>query len=140
MITDPMILADVRQQWQVVLKLAKGERSYFTEGVQITETWPKEAFNLPFLLAYAVLDQVLSHLKDQGAFPCPPNEWRLFNKLEASKHYLPWQNYGLIDLGRKARNDLAHEAKVLGKADCKTIIKAVEMELVAWAILPAAVH
>ena len=53
----------------------------------------------------------------------------------ASQKLLPWQNYDLVDNGRVARNDLAHEAKLSSKADCLRFINAIEAELKAWGII-----
>jgi len=104
------------------------------DGV-INETPPEDFYNLPFLLAYAVLDQVLDELMDQGVFQCVQKRPFLGDKMVVSRNRLPWLDYDLVDLGRKARNDLAHEAKLLGKSQCFAFIDAIEAELKAWGIL-----
>ncbi len=99
----------------------------------INETRPEDSYNLPLVLAYAVLDRVLRELRDQGAFTC--NTWKLGAKMAASQNVLPWQDYHLVDNGRVARNYLAHKAKLLSKADCLQFIDAIESELTAWNIV-----
>lgn len=59
----------------------------------------------------------------------------LKEKMEASKDALPWQNYSTVDLGREARNNLAHEGILLDKENCFTYINAIEIELKAWGII-----
>ena len=102
-------------------------------GIMINETRPEDSYNLPLILAYAVLDQVLSELRDQGEFTC--KAWQLGKKMPASQNALPWQDYDLVKSGKNARNDLAHEAKLLGKTDCLRFIHAIGFELKAWGIV-----
>ena len=105
-------------------------------GAIINETPPSESYNLPFVLAYAVLDQVLAELINQGTFQCAGKEpLPLGTKMEASKNAVPWQDYDKIKNGKKDRNDLAHEAKLLNKDKCFEYIDAIETELKAWGVL-----
>ncbi len=55
--------------------------------------------------------------------------------MAASQNALPWQDYELINNGRDARNALAHQAKLLSKADCLRFIDAIESELKAWGVV-----
>ena len=89
--------------------------------------------NLPLVLAYAVLDQVLNELRDQGTFTSQTQ--KMGDKMNASRKALPWQDYKSVDDGREARNNLAHEAQLVSKADCLRFIDAIEAELKAWSIL-----
>ena len=94
---------------------------------------PDTFWNLPFLLAYSVLDEVLTVLRDQGEFQC--KSWMLGAKIAASQAHLPWQDYDLVDEGRDARNGLAHQAVIVPKKKCFAYIDAIEAELLAWAVL-----
>ncbi len=102
-------------------------------GFVIDEQRPEDSYNLPFVLAYAVLDQVLNELRTQGAFTCKTR--KLGDKMTASQNVLPWQDYDLVNNGRVARNDLAHEAQLLSKVDCLRFIDAIESELKTWGIV-----
>jgi hypothetical protein len=135
MIHDPKTKSEISQDWCVVRTLCgSSHRQYVSwSGSVINESRPEEAFNLPLVLAYAVLDQVLSELCDQGAFTC--KKWQLKEKMTASKNVLPWQDYKSVDSGRCARNVLAHEAKLQNKSDCLRYVDAIEAELRAWAII-----
>jgi hypothetical protein len=93
-------------------------------GVFIAETPPDEIYNLPLILAYAVLDQVLNELMCQGSFSPPVNKKgatiripALGVKMAASKAGLQWMDYDLVAEGKNARNQLAHEAMLLSRAD-----------------------
>jgi hypothetical protein len=94
---------------------------------------PDDSYSLPFLLAVATLDQVLSELIAQGEFSC--KSWMLGPKMEASCASLPWQDYAIIDQAKDERNRLAHEGILLGKADCLRYIKAIEYELKSLSII-----
>jgi hypothetical protein len=126
--------AEVARDWAAVTTLCAGShRQSQTEGgLFINESPPESFYNLPFVLAYAILDQVLANLIDQGAISCHTKRPMLGEKMEASKSVIPWQNYALVDAGKTARNELAHKAKLLGKAACFEYIGAIEKELRAW--------
>ena len=114
---------------------ANATRTHVLVGGYFTSTPPENFFNLPFMLAFAVLDQVLSNLIDQGTIQCPGRSPLLGQKMAASQGVLPWQNYAYVEAGKTARNALAHDAVLLGDADCRGFIEAIELELRAWRIL-----
>lgn len=64
MIRDPQARSEIAQEWTAVRKLcASSHRQWRSSGGSfIIETPPESLYNLPFLLAYAVLDQVLGEL------------------------------------------------------------------------------
>jgi hypothetical protein len=136
MINDPAVLLDIVRQWSALRSLCRSShRSGMVGRVFVNETPPEELYNLPFVLAYAVLDQVLDELVDQGAFPRPSGKPTLAAKATASRTHLPWVNYGSVDAGRIARNEVAHEAKLRGKTECLGFVDDIERELKAWGIL-----
>lgn len=143
MITDRKALASIVQKWESVRVVQAGlSRQWFVEGVQVCEEAPDEAYNLPFVLAYAVLDEVLKELRDQGVFVCrgwkrkhrDPSLGRMMED-SRSRSSLLWQDYGLVFKGKEERNRLAHGAKLARKADCLAYIDAIEAELKAWKIV-----
>jgi hypothetical protein len=99
----------------------------------MNETPPESFYNLPLVLAYAILDEVLSALIAQGVFAC--RDWKLGSKMVASKTKLAWQNYLLVDSGKTARNELAHRATLVERAHCLQFIEAIEVELRAWGVI-----
>ena len=100
----------------------------------INETPPDSFYHLPFLLAYAVLDQVLGELVHQGSIPCQGRCHLLGAKMAVSKSVLRWQDYALVENGRTVRNMLAHEAMLIDSKQCFRFIDAIEVELKAWGI------
>lgn len=134
MIIDQAALAEIRQDWVAVRKLSSIVLfSRVTPSGWIQENRQDEAFNLPLLLAYSVLERVLSELRGKAKFQSPTD--KLGPMMKASKQNLPWVDFSLIDQGRLARNALAHEAKLVSKHDCLRFIEAIEIELKAWASL-----
>ena len=135
MLKDPTKTAEIVQSWKAVQDLcARGNRGHFGAGF-FSVPFITGFYNLPFVLAYAVLDDTLSELLKDGVFICPGDRPLLGRKMKKSRNALPWQDYGLVERGRFARNDLAHEAKLASKDDCLKYIAAVGAELKAWKII-----
>ena len=135
MINDVQAKQSISQDWEAVRKL---ERSLSIQPIVpgsgvVDMSAPIESYNLPFFLAYAVLDEVLSQLRDQGEFRC--NCRMLGAKMAASRKILPWQDYRFVELGKEARNRLAHDAVLVPKANCIAFINAIENEFRAWGVL-----
>jgi hypothetical protein len=138
MIKDDKNKAGFAEDWEGVQKLRDFERRVHIGldggAIDIGSFVPDAFWNLPLVLAFSVLDGVLTELREQREFSC--KDWKLGAKMEASKRALPWQDYDLVFEGKEARNDLAHEAKIVPKQDCFKYIGAIEAELLAWSILP----
>jgi hypothetical protein len=138
MIHDATAKTEIVQQWIAVKALCRGShRQYVVPGgTVINETPPDDFDNLPFILAYAVLDQVLDALMDQSAFPRPPGRRPMLgHKMSVSRAHLPWVDYKLVDEGKDARNRVAHDAALTDKKDCLRYIDGIEGELTSWGIL-----
>jgi hypothetical protein len=137
MITDQQSLQAIRDSWAGVRELKKhAQLMRLVPGMGFIDfggSTPDAFWNLPFALAYSVLDQALSALRDQSVFVC--GTWMLGPKMEASKQHLPWQDYDLVSRGKDARNDLAHRAILLPKKECFLYVDAVGVELKAWGIV-----
>ena len=105
MIRDPQARSEIAREWAAIRKLCTGShrQSQLDGGLFINETPPENFYNLPFLLAYAVLDQVLAELIDQGTIHWQKRRPLLGDKMAASANALPWQNYALVDIGKTAR-------------------------------------
>jgi len=130
---SPKVKSETAQQWQTICNLCKpSHRQYQVGDSFINETRPEDSYNLPFVLAYSLLDQVLSELKDAGVFS---SSWMLGAKMAASRPHLPWKDYDLVNTGKEARNDLAHQGRLLGKSDCLMYIEAIWIELRAWGVI-----
>lgn len=137
MITDPVALRSLQQQWSVVVRFCRGShRSHqIPGGPYVNETPPEQFFNLPLLLAYAVLDQALDELITQGVVPAIKGRPFLGAKMAASRSAISWQDYATVDLGKEERNGIAHDGKLLDRAACIRFIQAIERELRGWNFL-----
>ncbi len=139
MIQDPQIRAEIILEWAAVKKLSahRALQYQLPGGPFFNEREPPDGFyNLPFFLAYAVLDNVLSELIEQGTINCTGKRpFPLGTKMAASKNVVPWLDYRYVEAGKTARNDLAHHAKLITKAECLAYVAAIEVELVAWKVL-----
>jgi len=136
MIENKESLEDIRESWNGVQKLKAFEnRCALTSGgvVSLGHAIPDGFWNLPFFLAYSILDDVLYALTEQGFFLCKSRQ--LGARMESSKGIIPWVNFELILAGKESRNDLAHRAVVLSKKECFKYILAIEAELKSWGIL-----
>ena len=138
MITNPVALALIRTQWSVVLRFCEASHAQYMSpsGCYINETPPESFFNLPLILAFGVLDQVLDEFIRQKIVPRPAGRsTQLAAKMDAAKSAITWQNFSHIELGREERNKVAHDGNLLGRATCIIYVKAIEAELSAWHIL-----
>jgi hypothetical protein len=99
-------------------------------AVMINETPIDEFYNLPFMLAYSVLEDAIDFLDVSGKIA--KAGWKLGPRMEVAKTVLTWIDFALVDDGREKRNDLAHEAKLLPRKDCIHYIEAIGAELKAW--------
>ena len=138
MIRDTTALAEVRQGWTgvEVLRSRLQVSAAASEGV-IGGSFPfalaNAAHNLPFIHAFAVLNDVLEQLSDEGHFRC--KSIFLGELLRNSEKTLPWQDYALISAGAGRRNDVAHRGELLERGDCWKYVDAVKTELSAWGVL-----
>lgn len=138
MIQDQAVLSDIHQQWAVVREFCSpSHRSYAVAAgagvAYINETPPESFYNLPLLLAYSVLDQVLDQLILERVFAC--KDRRLGVKMSASKGSLAWKDFATVDVGRERRNEVAHKAALFDRAICLKFIDAIEAELRGWGIV-----
>ncbi|MDX8527107.1 hypothetical protein RFM68_21645 [Mesorhizobium sp. MSK_1335] len=142
MITDPLVRAEIAQEWTVVESLKNWSRSAALPGLMVQIDPPVEFFNLPLVLAYCALDNFLLQCIHEAFFPMPstpgrkkPKRFQLAERMSASRSALNWIDYDLVTNGRSARNDLAHRAIVASAADCFKFINAVGAELRGWGII-----
>jgi len=91
------------------------------------------AHNLPFMFAFAVLNDVLEQLAIEGHFKYK-NHF-LGTLLNDSKNLLSWCDFALIEKGVNLRNDLAHRGQLLERKECWIYIDAIKTELSTWRII-----
>lgn len=133
MIADADVLDDIATQWGVIRGLMRSGPSFQLPGYRVQMPRDDESFNLPLVLGYALLEQVLDTLRGQGVFSC--TSWKLEKNMAASRDLLPWQDYATVDAGRVARNDLAHRAALIPKNQCHLYVNAIGNEFRAWGLI-----
>lgn len=137
MITDPDQLEEVRKDWAgveaLVGKLDRSAKMPFAMGGLFPWNLADAANNLPMLHAFGVLNDVLRHLRSQGCFKCKSTY--LGPLVKASKDALCWEDYDAIKKGIRRRNDVAHDAEILPRAECWELIGLVRSELSAWGVI-----
>ena len=141
MIADDKAKADIAERWETVRTFREMQnRTYISSigGVTITESsLPDEFYNLPLVLAYTVFETALDALGRQGEFAWQ-SKMRLGPMMKAAKEgNICWENYVLVNKGRKRRNHLAHRAELIPKDDCFEYIGAIEAELRVWGFIQA---
>ena len=138
MIRDRNALAEIQQSWAGVEALrstlqVSAAASMGIIGGVFPFVLSNAAYNLPFIHAYAVLNDVLEQLADEGHFNC--KSIFLGELLKRSQQALQWQNCALISAGAARRKDVAHRGQLLERGDCWKYVNAVKVELSAWAVL-----
>ena len=124
----------IDDKWKVILSLLRTHTSTIVPGTgYVSLQIPKEHFNLPFILAYSLLDEVLSEMRNNNVFTC--STWMLGAKMNASQTILPWVDYDVINDGKDKRNDLAHNGVLLSQEECNKYISAIGIELKCWGSL-----
>jgi hypothetical protein len=137
-IHDAIALAEVQQSWAGVEALrARPQRSAFASVGFLGGVFPfalaNAAHNLPFIHAYAVLNDVLEQLAAEGHFSC--KSIFLGELLKKSEKALAWRDFTFIAEGARRRNDVAHRGQLLERGDCWRYVDAVKAELSAWGIV-----
>lgn len=139
MISDKAALMEIRQSWKGVEalrgRLQRALLGSFAQVASFVIFVADSAHNLPFVHAYAVLNDVLEQLANEHHFKC--KSIFLGALLDASKDKLPWKDFAIIKEGAERRNDVAHRGKVLPRADCWRYIDAIKDQLLAWGVVDA---
>ncbi len=93
----------------------------------------KVVFNLPVLLAFDVLKNVVQSVRDEGRFFWPNNKlW------EGAQAVLPWNNWDELKAGVDRRNKIAHDGEIFERSICCKDIENVQEQLVSWGIIDPA--
>jgi hypothetical protein len=142
MIKDQNVRAEIKQEWKTVRALtgwsSGGAVSGGCGGVFIVETPPEQFYNLPLVLAYSVLDDVLGQMIFEHIFNCTTknmNCHKLGDKMQSSNGKIMWKDYATVNDGRNRRNDVAHNGVLHSEQICRKYINAVEDELKNWGLL-----
>jgi hypothetical protein len=142
MIQDPVILKEITDDWYGVRRLQAMITTNLNFGFARGAVWTDDFANichsllLPF--AFSVLERTLQQIRDEGLFPCRSNQFG--SLMKASRPALQWTDFVLVDEARERRNELAHEQRVVPRADVWRYLDAIERELILWRILTGPVR
>jgi len=140
MVTDTPELENLRQEWAGVRRMLQRVQSLclttFADAAIAATALPKIVYNLPLLLAFDVLRQVLRQLRNEGKFTCPQSQ--LGSLVEASKAALPWLDWQAVRDGVHRRNGVAHDGELFDSDTCLADITRIEQQLFAWGVIDAA--
>ena len=139
MITDRTALSEAQAAWTTV-RASQDRVARNLAGISAgigsigpSHEFQNLAYALCLLFAFSVLEQVLLALRDQGTFASARSQ--LGSLMSASRAVLPWQDYALVDKGRKCRNRIAHQQAIGERAETWRFIDAIEAELKAWQVV-----
>ena len=126
------------QKWTVIRQFCQSShRQWIGSGGVIQETPPESFFNLAVVLAFSLLDEVLSSMSAHGAFSLPSGAM-LGKKMATSRSSIEWLNYSSVEEGKCRRNDLAHRGALIPSADCREIVELISVELRWWGAIAQA--
>lgn len=144
MIRNPVVLQSLRAEWESVrlsqAMVKANTMAALSHGMYrfpITHSFADHCHGLTLLFAFSVFEKVLVQLRDEGCFAC--SSWMVGKLMAASETLLPWADYALVTSARDARNGLAHDKKTLPRTETWMYINAIEVELIAWGVLPGPV-
>lgn len=105
----------------------------FAGGAFTAPALAKVVYNLPLLLAFDVMKQVLLQARDDGMFTC--SQRQLGNLMDCAKAVLPWISWNSLREGVRRRNEVAHDGKLFESTECLQDINNIEAQLIAWGII-----
>jgi hypothetical protein len=109
--------------------------STFTFDPSQSPTFGDVLYNLPLVLAFDVLTNVLLFAKDEGLFYSSGKE--LGDLLDGARTTLTWLDWQYLRDGVKSRKEVIQRAKLYGDLQCLLYIARIEGQLVAWGIIPS---
>jgi hypothetical protein len=137
MIRDPQALQELRDAWQSFRdyqgRITRSLAFSFARGGFFSHGAAELSDNLFMMFAFGVLHDVLLQLRDEGHFA--GRDSRLGPTMSASRDALPWEDFDRLDRGRERRNDVAHRGMVFPREECRELVDAIEVQLLAWKII-----
>ena len=140
MIVDPSKLLSIQSDWQGVLQMRDRVRhlvlSTFAYDEIHSPIFGNILYNLPLVLAFDVLTQVLLLARDEGRFT--NSRPQLEDLMDSARTSLPWIDWQLLRDGARLRNEVGHNGKLFGDVQCLRYIAYIEAQLVAWGVITLA--
>jgi len=137
MMTNAAKIAELKREWEGVIKMRERMRllvvATFAGGAITGRALADVMYNLPVLLAFDVLGQALTAMRDEKLFACPRKF--LGDLMDGSKSALPWIQFNNLRDGVRRRNEIAHDGMLFDSVQCLQDIASIEEQLVAWSII-----
>ena len=137
MIANRTTLKKLQSEWAGVVKMREKMENLvkmtFSTGGLTGPSLAKVLYNLPMLLAFDVLAQVLRAARDEGTFVSRGD--KPGKLMDSAKTALTWNDWGELKDGVLRRNEIAHDGKLFDSSQCLKDITKVQEQLVAWAII-----
>jgi hypothetical protein len=139
MITNPNSLAILQAEWDGVVRMRERMRnlvvSTFALNTLTSPAFGDILYNLPFLLAFDVLKQVLVQAREEGQFIGIGHQ--LGDLVDSAKTSLSWNDWQCLREAVRRRNEVVKDGKLFGDVQCLQDMADIETQLVAWGIIPA---
>ena len=140
MIVNSSSLEVLQVEWAGVVRMRERMKllvtATFAGGAFTAPALANVVYNLPLLLAFDVLKQVLLQARDDGQFTC--SRGQLGHLMDSAKVALPWIDWESLREGVRRRNEVAHDGKLFESAQCLQDIANIEAQLVAWDVINVA--
>lgn len=139
MIIHPNSLTHLQEKWQGVIHMRERMDhlviSTFAFDPITSPAFGNILYNLPFLLAFDVLQQVLLQAKEEEQFT--GSGQKLADLIESAKVSVPWLDWQSLSEAAARQSEVAQEGKLWGDRQCLQDIASIEAQLCAWGIIPA---
>ena len=139
MIVNTAAGAELSTEWTGAIRMLDRMKKLvvgsFVGGAMATPGIAMVIYNLPLLLAFDVLKQVLVQARDEKSFTCSGSQ--LGHLMECAKDSLLWIDWDGLRKGVRRRNEVAHDGKLFDSAQAIQDIESVEAQPVAWGIINA---
>jgi len=134
-ITNETRLIKFQSDWDGVGKMFERMRrlvvgTFAGGGLPTSRGLAKVVYNLPVLLAFDLLKDVVEKVRDEGKIVWPTQKlW------EGAQIALPSKDWDELMAGVKRRNKIAHDGELFECSICCKDIKNVQEQLVTWGII-----
>jgi len=132
-------LTTLQAEWHGVIRMREHVRdlviSTFAVDAIRSPSLANILYNLPLVLAFEVLKQVLLQAREEGNFiDC---QTQLGDLIDHAKTSLPWIDWQHLRESVKRRNEDSSDCRLFGDVQCLQDIANIEAQLIAWGIISA---
>ena len=140
MIMNLNSVATLQAEWDGAVRMRDRVRhlviSTFAFDAKKSPAFGDLLYNLPFLLAFSVLKEVLLQAREEGRFTS--SRPQLGDLIDSAKNSLPWIDWQCLREAVKRRNEVMQNGRLLGDVQCLQDIAEVEAQLIAWDVIASA--